>query len=91
MLDRFRIGAVLEPMSVNLSIKNAPDEVVRRLRLRAERHHRSLQGELLAIIEEAVRSEDALTPMELLAEVRRLGLRTPSDSASIIRADRDGR
>jgi len=41
-------------MSVNLSIKNAPDDVVERLRQRAERHHRSLQGELLAIIEEAV-------------------------------------
>ena len=44
-------------MPVNLSIKNAPDDIVRRLRLRAERHHRSLQGELLAIIEEAVRPE----------------------------------
>ncbi len=78
-------------MPVNLSIKNAPDEVVRRLRLRAERHHRSLQGELLAIIEEAVQPERELTPAELLAEVRRLGLRTPAESAAIIRADRDRR
>ena len=42
-------------MPVNLSIKNAPDHVVQRLRERAERHHRSLQGELMAIIEAAVR------------------------------------
>ena len=42
-------------MLVNLSIKNAPDDVVDRLRERAERHHRSLQGEMLAILEEAVR------------------------------------
>ena len=76
-------------MPINLSIKNAPDEVVQRLRQRAERHHRSLQGELLAIIEEAVRPDRALSPVELLAEVRRLGLRTPPDSAAIIRADRD--
>lgn len=76
-------------MPGNLSIKNAPDEVVRRLRWRAERHHRSLQGELLAIIEEAVQFARALRPTELLAEVRRLGVRTPADSASIIRADRD--
>ena len=76
-------------MPINLSIKNAPDEIVRRLRQRAERHHRSLQGELLAIIEDAVRSEPALSPAELLAEVRRLGVRTPSDSTAIIRADRD--
>ncbi len=74
-------------MPINLSIKNAPDEVVTRLRQRAERHYRSPQAELLATIEEAVRSEQDLSPAELLAEVRRLGLRTPADSATI-RADR---
>ena len=37
-------------MPVNLSIKNAPDEVVARLKERAKRNHRSLQGELLEII-----------------------------------------
>ena len=42
-------------MPVNLSIKNAPDDVVSRLRERAARHHRSLQGELMAIIEEGRR------------------------------------
>jgi plasmid stability protein len=76
---------------VNLSIKNAPDDVVIRLRRRAERHHRSLQGELLAIIEEAVQSERGLSPAELLLEVRRLGLRTPAEAAGIVRADRDRR
>ena len=76
---------------MNLSIKNVPDEVVQRLRQRAARRHRSLQGELLAIIEQAVRSEQALTPAELLAEVRGLGLHTPADSAAIARADRDRR
>lgn len=76
------------PMPVSLSIKNVPDEVARRPRLRAERHHRSLRGELLAIIEEAVQSDDTLTPMALLAEVRRLDLSTPAEAAEIIRADR---
>ena len=76
-------------MPINLSIKNAPDDLVARLRRRAERRHRSLQGELLAILEEAVGSERDLSPAELLAEVRRLGLQTPADSAGIIRADRD--
>ena len=33
-------------MSVSLSIKNVPDDWVERLRERADRHHRSLQGEL---------------------------------------------
>jgi hypothetical protein len=46
---------------------------------------------LLAIIEQAVHSEQALTPAELLAEVRGLGLHTPADSAAIVRADRDRR
>lgn len=76
-------------MTVNLSIKNAPDDVVERLRKRAEGHHRSLQGELLAIIEEAVRPRHELTPTALLAEIRRLGVSTPSESAAMIRADRD--
>lgn len=52
-------------MPVNLSIKNAPDDVVERLRRRAERHRRSLQGELLAIIEDAARAHpepSAATP-----------------------------
>ena len=75
-------------MPVNLSIKNAPDDVVRRLRLRAERNHRSLQGELMAIIETAV-AEPRLSPLQLLAEVRRLGIKTSDDSVAIIRADRD--
>lgn len=36
-------------MPVNLSIKNAPDEMVKRLRERARRRHRSLQGQLLPL------------------------------------------
>jgi plasmid stability protein len=67
-------------MPVNLSIKNAPDEIVQRLRERAERHHRSLQGELMAIIEAAVRADRPASPAEILAEVRRLGVRTPGEA-----------
>ena len=78
-------------MPTNLSIKNAPDEVVQRLRIRAARHHRSLQGELLAIIEAAVEVDRLMTPHDVLARVRQLGVSTPSKSAAIVRADRDGR
>ena len=78
-------------MPVNLSIKNAPDEVVRRLRERAGRHHRSLQGELLAIIEAAVEDRRAATPAEVLADIQRLGLKTPAEAARLVRSDRDGR
>jgi plasmid stability protein len=42
-------------ISVTIYIKGVPDEVAALLRDRAERHHRSLQGELLAIVEAAAR------------------------------------
>jgi plasmid stability protein len=78
-------------MPVTLSTKNAPDEVVRRLKARAIRHHRSLQGELMAIIEEAAKSDEKVTVADILEEARRLKLATPSESAAIIRAARDAR
>ena len=76
-------------MPVTLSIKNVPDDVAQRLRERAARHHRSLQGELLAIVE-------AVTEEELSAElfherVRALGLASTYDSTQIVRRDRDSR
>ena len=37
----------------NLSVKDVPDDLAERLRQRAARNHRSLQGELMAIIEQA--------------------------------------
>jgi hypothetical protein len=40
-------------MAVNLSIKGVPEALAARLRARAERNHRSLQGELMAIVSEA--------------------------------------
>jgi plasmid stability protein len=38
---------------VNLSIKNVPAASVAKLKTRALRNHRSLQGELLALVERA--------------------------------------
>ncbi|HOT83980.1 MAG TPA: Arc family DNA-binding protein [Candidatus Defluviicoccus seviourii] len=76
-------------MPLNLSIKNAPDDVVQRLKARAARHHRSLQGELLAILEEAVKPPRQVTVDDVLAEVRRLQVSTPAESASMVRAERD--
>jgi antitoxin FitA len=78
-------------MPANLSIKNVPDEILKRLRQRAARHRRSLQGELLAILEKNVLSEERLTVDDVLARVRRLRLRTPSEAARMIRTDRDAR
>lgn len=40
-------------MAVNLSVKNVPAGLAAKLRERAERNHRSLQGEMMAILEAA--------------------------------------
>lgn len=41
----------------NLSIKNVPEDIVRKLRARAEANHRSLQGELMMLVYAAARNE----------------------------------
>jgi plasmid stability protein len=76
-------------MPVNLSIKNVPDEIAEKLRRRAEKQHRSLQGELMNILEQSVSEERYLSPSELLAEVRASDLRTPDESTGFLREDRD--
>ena len=76
-------------MPVNLSIQHAPDKVVDRLRSRAARNHRSLQGELLAIIEKAAMKPPGVDVFAVFEQVRALGIKTPSDGVEIIRADRD--
>ena len=78
-------------MPVNLSIKSVPDEIAAELRERAKRNHRSLQGELMAIIEEVAGKKSPLSPSEFLAGVRALGLRTPAESRAMVREDRNAR
>ena len=78
-------------MPVSLSIKNVPEETLHRLRARAERNHRSLQKELLAIIEASTLEEGELTVDELVEHVRASGLSTPDESVAWIRELRDGR
>jgi len=78
-------------MPVNLLIKNVPDHIAERLRQQAAKHHRSLQGELLAILEESVAEQRLLTPADLLAQLRAAGLKTPAEAASFVRKDRHAR
>ena len=78
-------------MPVNLSIKNVPDELASRLRKRAARNHRSLQGELMAILERTVADAAPLTPGRLFREVQELGLSTGDEATEMIREERDGR
>lgn len=78
-------------MTVNLSIKNVPDDLVQQLRRRATANHRSLQGELMAIIEEKVRAEGRLSPGQVFNKVQQLGLHTPTEATDILRTDRNAR
>ena len=74
-------------MAVSLPIKDVPEDVIERLRGRAERNHRSLQGKLLYI----VGHETTLEPFDaaaVMAESRRLGLSIPQEAAAMIREDR---
>jgi antitoxin FitA len=76
-------------MPVNISIKNVPDYIVERLRERAALNHRSLQGELMALLERTVGPEKRITLAEAYEMARALGLSTPSESTAMIREDRD--
>lgn len=83
--DQIHNGA----MAVTLSVKNVPEKLAERLRQRAARNHRSLQGELMAILEDAARPQISID--ELAEKIKALGLKTPAESAAMIRADRDAR
>ena len=90
-------------MAVNISIKNVPDALASRLRARARLNHRSLQKELIVILEAAT-NEDAArsTPTrepeagamsieQVLERARRLFPRGTPSSTEFIRRQRDGR
>jgi antitoxin FitA len=78
-------------MTVSLSIKNVPASVVERLRARAARNRRSLQGELLAIIEDAAHDVPTISVREVYERAKALNLPAGERSVDIIRKMRDGR
>ena len=75
--------------TVTLSVKNVPADLARRLRERAARNKRSLQGELLQILEEAGQS---LSLDDIAALAKKLGIKSErNESTQWIREDRDAR
>jgi plasmid stability protein len=80
-----------DAMAVSLSIKNVSEETLRGLRARADRNRRSLQKELLAIIEAAAQEDAPLTVDELAEYVKTLGISSDDDSTALIREMRDTR
>lgn len=77
-------------MPVNLSVKDVSDDVAEKLRERAKRHHRSLQGELMVILEEAV-TRARLSVNEGEIRLKALGFRTGDGSTAWVRELRDAR
>jgi plasmid stability protein len=89
-------------MTINLSVKNVPDELAEKLRARAQRNRRSLQRELLSILEAAVEERGAsppdaepphrgLTVEQVAARARQLFPRGTASSVAYIRELRDSR
>jgi antitoxin FitA len=75
---------------MDLSIKGVPMEQVERLRQRAKANHRSLQGELRALIEEAAAGVPRRLSVDEIAErVNGLGLTRRDEAARLVREDRD--
>jgi plasmid stability protein len=72
-------------MMPNLSIKNVPDDVLNKLRERAARNHRSIQGELMALLVAAVEPAAGGTEPPAIHEdprFRRTGTRTIEEIAA---------
>ena len=51
-----------DAMTQTLTIRNVPDALARKLKMRAERNHRSLQGEVMAILVQASSASTAEQP-----------------------------
>lgn len=76
----------------SLTIRNIPQEVLDRLKERARQHRRSMQGEILEILEVASQAPiQRLSARQVVERVRALGVATPAESVELLRADRDGR
>lgn len=80
-------------MAVNFSVKNVPDEVADWLRARAKANHRSLQGELLAVLKMVARGPGPpkISVEEALARIKALNFSTPDESTQIVWELRDAR
>ena len=76
-------------MAVALSIKGVPERVAKALQQRAARNHRSLQGELMHILEQAV-EERPFDAKGLMRELEKFKIpKTRNESAAMVRQDRD--
>lgn len=75
----------------DLLVRHVPEALVRSLKQRAVQHRRSLQQELVSILESAVGESAGKSPAQIAAAIRthlaQTG-RTFADSAPLVREDR---
>ena len=76
-------------MPVDLSIKGLPDALVEALRRRAAQHNRTVDQEVVGILEAGLSEAPNRTFTEFVARQRARGLHTPDEAAAMIREDRD--
>lgn len=75
----------------NVLIRDLDDDLLARLKSAARAHGRSLQAEIHDVLSRAGTRNLAETRRLSARWLRRLGDRTHSDSAALIRGDRDAR
>jgi plasmid stability protein len=66
-----RSGKKALAMPVTLTIKQVPERLAQRLRARAAASHRSLQGELLVILSEAIAEDPSAAEPAAVYQVKR--------------------
>ena len=76
----------------SLTLKNIPKPKLELLKRKAQEHHRSLQGEMMHIIDQALgEARIRRTLAEAYAQAKASGLGGPNESTRFIREDRDAR
>jgi plasmid stability protein len=81
-----------EYMATNFTLKNIPEDIYEKIKVRAERNHRSINGEIISILSETVRPRSK-NAAEILARADELRSHTRGfvTDEFISRAKREGR
>ena len=82
-----------EPTAMNFTVKNIPQDLFAKIKARAGRNRRSINSEIISILDAAVTTRP-VNPDELLARARELRSRTHGfllDQDFIDKAKREGR
>lgn len=82
-----------EQMGANFTLKNIPQDLFDKVRARADRNRRSINGEIISILDAAI-APRPVNPDEMLVRARELRARTQGflvDQAFIDGAKREGR